>query len=538
MKKLICFAILLPLLMQYNPAAAQNCSAAFTYTIGSNHTVTFYAADSTGDSRRWVFGDGSSLYTTAKMLTHTYAQPGQYTVVHYTERTAPNICHDSVAKTIAIPADSCNITARFEYYKDSVDCKKIHFLNYPAPQSANAHFSWSFGDGSYTTEGNPVHTYSHTGTYYVCLVSEAGTNCRKEFCDSVRVICWDSCAVQPYFNWKADSMVAGKIHFYNYTKSSNAGVHYTWNFGDSSALVHDSSPSHVYAHAGVYTVCLVAEAGSTCRKEYCRTVEIKEPNPCTIKAAFGHYTLAWAPLTTRFEAANQGDSAKYYWSFGDSTHGDGRNTTHYYKKSGWYTVCLAVIKGNCQASTCQPVFVGINCDSVQVRYTYTRNSTHTNQISFKAAGNDPALVQLWTIYKLHANGTNTPVTVLAQVNPSWTFRDTGWYRVCLLGITSGLCRKEYCDSIHIEKVTNGSQFVVSTPNPAINTVTFEVTLDKPEQVIIKILDGNGIIRAEFIENGATGNNRFTVPVERLSRGIYLVEIYTGTHHWYSRFQKG
>ncbi|HEY4149977.1 MAG TPA: hypothetical protein VGM41_13655, partial [Chitinophagaceae bacterium] len=70
------------------------------------------------------------------------------------------------------------------------------------------------------------------------------------------------------------------------------------------------------------------------------------------------------------------------------------------------------------------------------------------------------------------------------------------------------------------------------------TVTIEVTLDKPTQVMIRILDGSGVTRMEFSENGTTGNNRFTLPVERLSRGFYLVVIDSGTRRWYSRFQKG
>ncbi|HSC37519.1 MAG TPA: PKD domain-containing protein, partial [Chitinophagaceae bacterium] len=216
MKKLTCFALASLLLLQHNPAGAQTCSAAFTWSLGSNKTVGFYAADSIGLANRWVFGDGSQQTTTGFAITHAYAQPGQYEVRHYTERPGTG-CHDSLVKIITIPADSCSITARFGYWKDTFDCKKIHFINYSAPISANAHYSWKFGDGSTSTDGNPVHAYAQAGKYYVCLVSEAGANCRASYCDSVIVRCSDSCAIQPYFNWTADSAAVNKIHFQNYT---------------------------------------------------------------------------------------------------------------------------------------------------------------------------------------------------------------------------------------------------------------------------------------------------------------------------------
>jgi hypothetical protein len=102
----------------------------------------------------------------------------------------------------------------------------------------------------------------------------------------------------------------------------------------------------------------------------------------------------------------------------------------------------------------------------------------------------------------------------------------------------GNCRKQYCQPVFVDKMLNGPGLVPAIPNPAISSVTINVTLDRPETVIIRILDGSGIIRAEFSKNGVTGNNRFTLPVESLSRGIYLVEIRTGTRKWFSRFQKG
>ena len=46
-----------------------------------------------------------------------------------------------------------------------------------------ASYSWDFGDGTSGTEQNPSHTYSHSGTYHVCLTIIAhNPGCTATFC--------------------------------------------------------------------------------------------------------------------------------------------------------------------------------------------------------------------------------------------------------------------------------------------------------------------------------------------------------------------
>ena len=534
MKRLTCFAVLLLLLMQYGPASAQTCSAAFTPVVHSNKTVTFYPADSIGISHRWLFGDGSSVSTTAFTVTHAYAAPGQYLVVHYTERPGTT-CHDSVAKIITIPADSCTITAAFKYRRDSLDCKKIYFDNYSSPISPNVHFAWTFGDGTSSTAVNPVHTYATSGTYLVSLVSESGTNCRKQVWDTVYVKCADSCNITAKFQYWKDSLNCKTIHFVNTSSPISPNVHFAWTFGDgtSSTAVN---PVHTYAISGTYLVSLVSESGTNCRKQVWDTVYVKcGVDSCTITAKFQYRKDSLNCKTIHFVNTSSpiSPNVHFAWTFGDGTSSTAVNPVHTYATSGTYLVSLVSESGtNCRRKVWDTVYVKCadSC-AYQPFFGWRADSLTTGKIYFTnlTAGSAAGIHYTWYF------GDSSAVS--HDVSPSHSYTHIGTYSVCLVA-ESGSCRKMYCQPVYVDKTLNGSGLVPAIPNPAISSVTINVTLDRPETVIIRIMDGNGITRAEFSKNGLTGNNRFTLPVERLSRGIYLVEIRTGTHKWLSRFQKG
>jgi PKD repeat protein len=566
----------------------------------------------------WKFGDGSSSQDINPV--HVYNQPGKYYVCLVSE--AGTNCRKEYCDSVTVVCEtSCNISAKFEYRKDSLDCKTIHFINLSSPVSPNIRFAWKFGDGDGSYDANPTHVYKQTGKYQVCLVVDAGNNCTKYFCDSVIVRCEETCNIQPSFSWKSDLATPNKIFFQNTTLSPVAAIHYTWKFGDDS-YSNDLSPVHVYQNPGTYTVCLIAEINNSCRKEYCQQVEVKscnvfakfetrhdstkwntihfsntsqpvgniwrtywyygdgstsqdfnsyhsydkpgvyqvclkvisldgctssycdsvklvKPDTCAGKARYAWHNEPTSPLTVKFEALYQNNTAKYYWSFGDGAAGTERNTYHVYHKSGVYKVCLTVKDGDCLVTNCEELTVGSNCDTIHIKYEYTPKPNRPNEITFKAISNEPLVSQVWYIYKLNRYGaTAAPIAILQQDNPTYLFRDTAKYLVCLKGVSASLCHKEYCEKIYVATVINTPGRLVLSPNPAISTVSLDVTLDRPEQVYIRILDGSGAVKAEYGKNGVTGNNRFTLPVERLSQGIYLVEMKTNTRVWFSRFQKG
>lgn len=113
-------------------------------------------------SHAWDFGDGNT--STENNPTHTYLVPGSYTVTLIESR---NFVQDTVTKISYIQASSTVGvdfvgTPLFGYTSLTVSFTD---LTYPLASS----WYWSFGDGSHSTEQNPVHNYRHPGEYTVSL---------------------------------------------------------------------------------------------------------------------------------------------------------------------------------------------------------------------------------------------------------------------------------------------------------------------------------------------------------------------------------
>ncbi len=53
--------------------------------------------------------------------------------------------------------------------------------------SGNFVFTWSFGDGTTSTEAFPTHTYSGNGPYNLCLSIQDNSGCADTFCDSISI---------------------------------------------------------------------------------------------------------------------------------------------------------------------------------------------------------------------------------------------------------------------------------------------------------------------------------------------------------------
>lgn len=125
-------------------------------------------------------------------------------------------------------------------------------------------YHWDFGDGFSSTEASPTHPYSSYGTYNVCL-SSSGSCGTDTVCQTV--------AVQPCNPPVSDYSYAStdlSVTFSDNTSNTPTSWHWTFGDGDSSVL---QSPSHNYANAGAYTVCL--QATNSCGTDSsCQTVAV------------------------------------------------------------------------------------------------------------------------------------------------------------------------------------------------------------------------------------------------------------------------
>ena len=216
-------------------------------------------------------------------------------------------------------------------------------------------YSWSFGDGNYDWQTNPIHTYMYNGTYNVCLTmfDSLNGNCQSTFCDSVVIANAPPAPCNAYFSYGFQ----GNTFYFSDQSTGGPFVSWNWNFGDgnNSSL---QNPSHMYANAGTYAVCMtVVSQTDTC--SYCDTVAYY---PCTVQTSFTSNT-ANDPIASFTSTVTGGNPPLYYsWSFGDGNGSSSINPAHTYSYSGTYLVCLTVYDDSLNNPGCFDTY----CDTITI----------------------------------------------------------------------------------------------------------------------------------------------------------------------------
>lgn len=207
------------------------------YTTLNQLEVTFHETSSNATSWTWDFGDGAT--SNDQNPVHTYPAIGAYQVC----LTASNSCGSSVkCQNVDV---TCSIpTVQFTYYLTN---QEVQFFDTSSSTTIISRY-WDFGDTTYSTAHNPVHTYS-TGlyVYYVCFT--ATDSCGSgSVCDSVYV----EPPMKPRFT--SESNVTNDLEV-NFHGQSEGAVSWDWSFGDGA---HSSlqNPTYLFPAFGNYQVCI------------------------------------------------------------------------------------------------------------------------------------------------------------------------------------------------------------------------------------------------------------------------------------------
>lgn len=125
-----------------------------------------------------------------------------------------------------------------------------------------AQWDWDFGDGAFSTEQNPAHTYSIAGTYNVNLIvtNENGTDSKFE---TITALEQPAVLLPPVANFTS-SVTRGFVPLtVQFTDLSGNATQWNWDFGDGNTST-EQNPMHTYFAAGSYKVTLTASnaAGS------------------------------------------------------------------------------------------------------------------------------------------------------------------------------------------------------------------------------------------------------------------------------------
>jgi PKD repeat protein len=160
-----------------------SCTAGFDYqqTDPDIPEVNFYN-QAPADSLLyfWDFGDGN--FSNDHSPSHLYTDFGSYVV---SLKILGYGCFDSVAETIVL-VEPVYCGADFGFEQDFPQSRVITFTNQSFGNSISS--VWDFGDGTVSTETDPVHEYESAGSFEVQLVITTSDSCTDSLISTVEIL--------------------------------------------------------------------------------------------------------------------------------------------------------------------------------------------------------------------------------------------------------------------------------------------------------------------------------------------------------------
>ncbi len=215
----------------------------------------------------WTFGDGAS--SSLQHPSHVYDQPGNYTVTltvtdshgrsrsretNVTVTNTPPVAHFTASPQQPAVGETIKFTS------DSRD-----------DNGEIVNWSWTFGDGSMSSQQHPSHSYSSAGTYTVSLTVTDDDGATDTYTMDIT-----SSGTPPTagFSFTPSQPTAGTaVSFTDLSTDDGSIVTWHWEFGDGNASAAQN-PSYTYEKAGTYTVTLTVWDDDGARNTTTRTVTV------------------------------------------------------------------------------------------------------------------------------------------------------------------------------------------------------------------------------------------------------------------------
>jgi gliding motility-associated-like protein len=280
----------------------------------------------------WDFGDGNT--STQINPNHTYTTVGNYNVSLIV--TNSNGCTKSLTKTgyiSLIQKPGTNFTATSVF-----GCTAPLTTNFSNATTNGATYNWDFGDGGSSTQTNPSHTYTSTGSYNVRLIATNTTGCTDTIIKNGFVNIGN---LHASFTTSPSTKCSNKDVVFTNTTTPSSGTTYAWDFGDGGSTTQNS-PLHSYIASGTYTVRLIASNNGCNDTSLQNIIVVAGPNiQFTTADSLGCST----PFSAQF-ANSSTNASSYLWIFGDGGTSTQTNPSHTYSSFGNYTVKLVATNSN------------------------------------------------------------------------------------------------------------------------------------------------------------------------------------------------
>jgi PKD repeat protein len=467
-------------------------------------------------------------------------------VINTTQVNANFSAESNFNLTCAPPTPTCVAN-----YSFSIAGNSVQFANTSTANSTIASYFWSFGDGSQGTVQSPTHIYPVNGTYNVCLSITSSTGCMDSVCKSFTITAntppAPACNAEFQFvrdssNYKLVKLFAGANTAY---PSNDPVVERRWRFGDGDSLLGNvQNPTHTYANAGTYNVCLRVKTQSGCVSELCKAVTVTAPTPppfvCTAVAGFTYVPVSsLVKFNSNVSTPGVNDTIiSRRWVFGDSTAaltGNIVDPQHQYAQPGIYNVCLTIkTSKGCERTYCAIVTAThINSNCVP---QFTFQKIAPKKVTFNSTmswvpQNDSIVERKWTF----GDGTSLTGAFASVASPTHQYNNNGIYTVCLKIKTALGCVNEVCKPVVVQDsivappagVNEPIKILSIYPNPVtVQMATVVWSANNNVTSELAIYDIYGLKKWSITKILSQGNNFTVIPTGFLPGGPYFFRVTT------------
>ncbi len=381
----------------------------------------------------WDFGNGNTFQGDNPPGV-TYTDPGFYTVTAIATNAASQ-CADTLVLT-----DYVQVGAYAEFSSSVLEgCEDLTVSFTDESPDPATEIEWDFGDGTFSSDANPSHTYEIPGCYIVKLSRTA------QGCPSV-VIASECIRVDPQPDvWYANDNNIGCTlpHIVNFSAISSSAVAWSWDFGDGNTS-DEQNPTHSFNAFGEFPVTLTVTNIHGCTN----SATVNTINLTELSAVLDDTDISGcAPLEVALTESSISvtDITSWEWevsSAGSSYSSSDEEPLFSIIDTGVYDVTLIVTNTlGCRDTTVfsqsievgTPPEINFSADPVETCIEW--------DVNFADASSANIEEWFWDF----GNGENS-----SEQHPTLSYPDTGHYDISLVGFHNGCANTLTIDDyIHV-----------------------------------------------------------------------------------------
>ena len=406
-------------------------------------------------SWNYNFGDGLSTSGTGNPV-HVFTKIGSNDVTLYESNKGCSADPKTIKNIVTVLPP----IAGFSFAYNCANPLQVQFTDKSQQPDS---WQWDFDDGQISASQNPLYTYAKGGTYSVKLKAGNANGCTSS--DTAIIIVSDE---KPTLQMLPSNPFICRNDSIRLSASSTSGsiAAYTWNLGDGSPLVKDSTVSHIYTKSNDYKPFVTVQYANKCSQDF------YFPSLLHVYGPTASFTVSQGstciPVNVLFTNSSTTDNIhpviSQIWDYGngesDGVSGYAHSHT-YYQTGGSFIPKLTVTDaaGCVDSSTgIQPVIakgatagftytINQSCDSAQVNFTNTSVPYYDEIISYNWDFGDGKTL------------------VSSYANLVYTYHTSGMYKITLTITTKGGCIIFNTDVISIT-ISSKPNITIAAPDAA------------------------------------------------------------------------